>query len=165
MSLTAVHLRQTLTSDAILDEHELLELLPGDATQNTRWLATKPIPAHDSPSGATLYRWGDAASAYGLELPTTERDLLTVSEVAELLRVPASRIYQLTSEKRIPHLKLGHRTLRFDRAAILDWTHATAIEPLERRPVPRPRASLASLRRSHEPAALSIAPVEWAASE
>lgn len=50
-------------------------------------------------------------------------DLLTVGEVAGLLRVPPSWIYARTcdgAEETLPHLKFG-RHLRFERAAILEW--------------------------------------------
>jgi excisionase family DNA binding protein len=50
-------------------------------------------------------------------------DLLTVGEVASLLRVPASWIYARTADgsvEEIPHLKLG-RHLRFRRGEVLAW--------------------------------------------
>jgi excisionase family DNA binding protein len=50
-------------------------------------------------------------------------NLLTVGEVAALLRVPASWIYARTADaslEAIPHLKLG-RHLRFRRAEVLVW--------------------------------------------
>ncbi len=50
-------------------------------------------------------------------------DLLTVTEVASLLRVPASWIYARTADGgagEIPHLKLG-RHLRFRRAEVENW--------------------------------------------
>jgi excisionase family DNA binding protein len=54
------------------------------------------------------------------------QDLLTVGEVAALLRVPASWIYARTADaglEEIPHLKLG-RHLRFRRAEVLAWIEA-----------------------------------------
>jgi excisionase family DNA binding protein len=50
-------------------------------------------------------------------------DLLTVSEVASLLRVPKSWVYGRTADaglEEIPHLKLG-RHLRFRRAEVETW--------------------------------------------
>ena len=47
--------------------------------------------------------------------------LLTVAEVAALLRVEVSTIYVWTSKRRIPFRKVGGR-LRFDRDEILRWT-------------------------------------------
>jgi excisionase family DNA binding protein len=51
------------------------------------------------------------------------QDLLTVGELASLLRVPNSWIYARTAEgavETIPHLKLG-RHLRFRRSEVLSW--------------------------------------------
>jgi excisionase family DNA binding protein len=51
------------------------------------------------------------------------QDLLTVGELALLLRVPASWIYARTADgavETIPHLKLG-RHLRFRRSEVLPW--------------------------------------------
>lgn len=47
--------------------------------------------------------------------------MLTVAEVAALLRVEVSTIYVWTSKRRIPFRKVGGR-LRFDREEILRWT-------------------------------------------
>ncbi len=67
-------------------------------------------------------------------------DLLTVTEVASLLRVPASWIYARTADggaEEIPHLKLG-RHLRFRRAEVENWierhhrgTNSAGSEPEE----------------------------------
>jgi excisionase family DNA binding protein len=49
--------------------------------------------------------------------------LMTVSEVAAFLRVPASWIYERTRRTgpgRLPHVKLG-KYLRFDANQIRDW--------------------------------------------
>jgi excisionase family DNA binding protein len=37
--------------------------------------------------------------------------LLTANEVAELLRVPRSTVYELTRTRRLPFIKVGRRTL------------------------------------------------------
>jgi len=44
-----------------------------------------------------------------------DRQLLTADEVAKLLRLPASTIYDLARTGRLPHLKIG-RALRFSRS-------------------------------------------------
>ncbi len=51
--------------------------------------------------------------------------LMTIEEVAELLRVPESWVYTRTAPKctpalRLPHLKIG-RYLRFERAKVVEW--------------------------------------------
>lgn len=53
--------------------------------------------------------------------PGTPPQLLTVAEVAGLLRVEVSTIYVWTSKRKIPFRKVGGR-LRFDRDEILRWT-------------------------------------------
>jgi excisionase family DNA binding protein len=44
-----------------------------------------------------------------------DHQLLTAEEVAELLRLPVSTIYELARTGRLPHLKIG-RALRFSRS-------------------------------------------------
>jgi excisionase family DNA binding protein len=58
-------------------------------------------------------------------------DLLTIEEVAALLRVPRSWIYAHTKRKsrlRLPHVKLG-KYVRFSKAAILEFIHRLRREP------------------------------------
>jgi excisionase family DNA binding protein len=43
-----------------------------------------------------------------------ERQLLTAREVAELLRLPGSTVYELARTERLPHLRIG-RAMRFSR--------------------------------------------------
>jgi excisionase family DNA binding protein len=43
-----------------------------------------------------------------------ERQLLTAREVAELLRLPVSTVYELARTERLPHLRIG-RAMRFSR--------------------------------------------------
>lgn len=50
--------------------------------------------------------------------------LLTVSEVAEMLSVPASWVYTQVASKRMPHLHVG-RYVRFVRADLLAWLRAS----------------------------------------
>jgi excisionase family DNA binding protein len=50
-------------------------------------------------------------------------DLLTVGEVADLLKLPVSWVYERTRRKgldRIPHFKLG-KYLRFSEREVLGW--------------------------------------------
>ena len=56
--------------------------------------------------------------------------LLTAQEVAELLRVPRSTIYELARTRRIPFLKVGRRTL-FAQQALLEWIATQTIKPRE----------------------------------
>ena len=51
--------------------------------------------------------------------PTT-RELLTVMEAAQLLRVSRTTMYELIWQDQVPYLKLG-RLIRVPRAALLAW--------------------------------------------
>jgi excisionase family DNA binding protein len=53
--------------------------------------------------------------------PVVQPRLLTISEVADLLRVEVSTIYVWTSKRKIPFRKVGGR-LRFDYDEIISWT-------------------------------------------
>lgn len=46
---------------------------------------------------------------------------MTVDELSEYLNVQKSLIYRMTYSKQIPHIKLGHRTVRFDPIQIKSW--------------------------------------------
>jgi excisionase family DNA binding protein len=55
--------------------------------------------------------------------------LLTVQEVAEILRVPVSWVYERTRRRgneQLPHIKLG-KYLRFRRTDVLGWLNAHRI--------------------------------------
>ena len=55
-------------------------------------------------------------------LPGADR-ILTVPEIAEMLRVPRSWVYdhvRCDGEERLPHFKLG-KYVRFHASAIRDW--------------------------------------------
>ena len=55
-------------------------------------------------------------------------DLMTVDEVAALLKVPKSWVYdrsRLQGRDQIPHLKLG-KYLRFEESAIREWLRKLA---------------------------------------
>ena len=50
-------------------------------------------------------------------------DLMTISEIAQVLHVPNSWVYQRTrrrGKERIPHIKLG-KYLRFELAIVRTW--------------------------------------------
>lgn len=59
---------------------------------------------------------------------TTLCRLLTAQEVATVLRVPRSTIYELARNRRIPFLKVGRRTL-FERGSLLERIAAHRIQP------------------------------------
>ncbi len=55
-------------------------------------------------------------------------ELLTLDEVATLLKLPKSWIYERTRRKLIPHVKLG-KYLRFPRAALGRWLQGCGVGP------------------------------------
>ena len=55
--------------------------------------------------------------------------LLTADDVASLLRVPRSTVYELTRSRRLPHVKVGRRTL-FVRSDLDAWIVASRVMPL-----------------------------------
>lgn len=67
------------------------------------------------------------------------QELMTVEEVAQMLRVPASWVYARTSGEsadKLPFLKIG-RHLRFRRAEIEKWMEScerNALKPSVRQP-------------------------------
>jgi excisionase family DNA binding protein len=54
--------------------------------------------------------------------------LLTADEVAALLRVPRSTVYELTRSRRLPFVKVGRRTL-FARVDLDAWVVANRVTP------------------------------------
>ena len=54
--------------------------------------------------------------------------LLTADEVAALLRVPRSTVYELTRSRRLPFIKVGRRTL-FVRLDLDDWVTENRVSP------------------------------------
>ena len=47
--------------------------------------------------------------------------LLDANEAARLLRVPRSTLYELVRSRRLPHVRIGDRGLRFTRSDLQDW--------------------------------------------
>lgn len=54
----------------------------------------------------------------------TESKLLTVEEVAQLLRVPISWVYGRSRKNAIPVIRLGKKYIRFNAEEILAWASA-----------------------------------------
>ena len=58
--------------------------------------------------------------------------MLTYDQLSALLNVPKSTLYGWVQAKKIPFVRLGPRTVRFHREAILAWA-----ETLQGGPAPR----------------------------
>lgn len=63
------------------------------------------------------------------------KDLLTLDQICERLKVKRSFIYDLTSRRQIPHIKVG-RLLRFDPDEINSWLQSqrVRVKKIEFRP-------------------------------
>jgi excisionase family DNA binding protein len=59
--------------------------------------------------------------------------LLTVEEVADLLRLTKKGIYAMVEARRIPFVKISNR-VRFLKSDVLDWLSENRVPTLERRP-------------------------------
>jgi excisionase family DNA binding protein len=60
-----------------------------------------------------------------MEAPTTE--VLKVTEVAEILRIPRSRAYDLVARGEIPSFKIGERSVRVRRSALDAYMQREAV--------------------------------------
>lgn len=56
--------------------------------------------------------------------PLTRNDVMTAGEVAELVRIPVSTVYELARRGQIPGHRIG-RTWRFVRREIEEWLLAS----------------------------------------
>ncbi len=93
-------------------------------------MAARPRPAphvHDAHGGSPTTN--GVAGPPSTESPLLAEPLLTADDVASLLRVPRSTIYELTRSRRLPHVKVGRRTL-FVRSDLDAWIVASRVMPL-----------------------------------
>ena len=64
-------------------------------------------------------------------MPSNESsELLTVRDVAALLRFKPSGVYALVAAKRIPYIKISNR-VRFDRADVVAWLQRNRVASRE----------------------------------
>ena len=60
----------------------------------------------------------------------SNESLLTVTEVADLLRLSRGSVYHMVSQGRLPCIRLSKRCLRFSREAIAQMLSEMAQEPI-----------------------------------
>ena len=48
-------------------------------------------------------------------------DYMTYDQLSEFLQMPKGTLYALVHQKRIPHIRIGPRTVRFSKQAIEEW--------------------------------------------
>jgi excisionase family DNA binding protein len=58
------------------------------------------------------------------------KNLINYREAAELLGVKPHTVQIWTSQKRIPHIKLGGRAVRYDRDELDKWVASQHVEPV-----------------------------------
>jgi excisionase family DNA binding protein len=51
----------------------------------------------------------------------TEDTKLNYKQVSELTGMPLGTLYSLVHQKRIPHIRLGKRLVRFSKLQIINW--------------------------------------------
>ncbi len=87
-----------------------------------------PAPLNGGPPPTGAGRDGTEVQAR-TELPLLAGPLLTADDVASLLRIPRSTVYELTRSRRLPHVKVGRGTL-FVRSDLDAWIVASRVMPL-----------------------------------
>jgi excisionase family DNA binding protein len=93
-------------------------------------MATRPTPSpHVHAAGGGSPNTNDGAVSPRTEVPLLAEPLLTADDVASLLRVPRSTVYELTRSRRLPYVKVGRRTL-FVRSDLDAWIVASRVMPL-----------------------------------
>lgn len=73
------------------------------------------------------WKSGKAISEASKEYRTDSLELLTIEDVAALLKVSPKTIYNWTYRDIIPHLKLGRGILRFRREEIIGWMNQQSL--------------------------------------
>jgi len=54
-------------------------------------------------------------------------EYMNVTELSKLLKMSASHIYTLTSNKKIPHIKLLGKKILFDKVEINNWLKSKSV--------------------------------------
>ena len=60
----------------------------------------------------------------------TTRRLLTYAQAARFLNVPIGTLYAWVHQRRIPHHRLGPRTIRFTEADLVAFVEATRVDAI-----------------------------------
>jgi len=95
-------------------------------------MASKIVPSGEPPH--VLHRTPVASASVTAALASNAHSfarLLTVAEVATILRVHPNRVYELASRRAIPAVRVG-RLLRFHLAALQEWIESGGTQGEER---------------------------------
>jgi excisionase family DNA binding protein len=61
-----------------------------------------------------------------------DNELLSYRDVARLCGVPIGTVYSWVHLRRVPHLRLGRRLVRFRRSAVETWLKEREVRPIDR---------------------------------
>lgn len=89
--------------------------------------------AHDHPAVCADGVRPAPPAPHGEMVEPTEVDLVTYPEAADLLGVQLSTLYSLVHAKRVPHVRIGPRFVRFSRRALQAWIGSHTVAPLSAR--------------------------------
>lgn len=62
--------------------------------------------------------------------------LLTYAQAAQLIGIPINTLYALVSQRRIPHVRLGPRFVRFPKDQLLAWVQSKAVAVGDEQSIP-----------------------------
>ncbi|MEM7675435.1 MAG: helix-turn-helix domain-containing protein [Myxococcota bacterium] len=123
--------RATLHPASLLSTQDVVDALPGRATDIESWLANSVKPAGIIGS-EPIYAWSEvlqalapppAPSAKRLQTannPNAPAPLLTTKDVCARLRITSRHLYALVARNELPHIRIG-RKLRFHPETIEQW--------------------------------------------
>lgn len=94
---------------------------PEEAGKTKERQAALDSSGHKQTSSEGVKKVADAVANGTQEAELNDDDLLTIHEVAEMLKLAVGTVYHLVSQQRIPHLHLSKRCLRFRRGSIRAW--------------------------------------------
>lgn len=73
-----------------------------------------------------------------LDQPTNDRDVIAevgdlvgYKEAAAILGIPVGTAYALVHQRRVPHVRLGRRNVKFSRRALAHWIARCSVQPSE----------------------------------
>lgn len=120
--------------DGILMFEAELNLLPNSIIKIQRWLEDKrEVQSFQSPSNNTEIKevppnsHAETKKKLNEILSNHPEDiLLTPEEVSDMLRIPISSIYKLSSAGEIPRKKIG-QSLRFKKSELLAWINSKSV--------------------------------------
>ena len=96
-------------------------LVPRDALSGLHLRDEPRTPAVTAASASPSLGPQVVAPTPAPPIPSPNDALLDYAAAAEFLGMPRGTLYNLVWEKRIPHIRLSARTVRFDRATLADW--------------------------------------------